>query len=81
MTNIIIKDLASDMTAEVTGKSVKDCLMAVAQRAESGWAVEGTITIYYKGTDKIQSLEIWFAGGGMVYFDHVKDNHFWMVHQ
>lgn len=77
---IIIHILMGTLTAEVAGKSIKDCLMACAKNAEPGWAVEETTTICYPKTNEIQSLEVWFAGGGMVYFERLRDNLYCMTH-
>lgn len=68
------------LTAEITGESIEACLMACAQLAEAGWAIEETTTVYYRGTTQIQSYEVWFAGGGMVHFDHIRGNLYSMTH-
>jgi hypothetical protein len=76
----IIHILMGTLTAEVTGRSIKDCLMAFAKQAEAGWAVEQITVICYKGTDEIQYLEVWFAGGGQVWFEHMRNNLYHMTH-
>ena len=76
----IIHILMGTLTAEVTGHSIKDCLMAFAKQAEAGWAVEQFTIICYKGTDEIQYLEVWFAGGGHIWFEHMRNNLYSMTH-
>ena len=76
----IIHILMGGLTAEVAGHSIKDCLMAFAKQAEAGWAVEEITIICYKGTNEIQSLEVWFAGGGTVLLEHMRNNLYRMAH-